>query len=135
MLWRDDDMSVQPPGDATQMPNFSDLNRPLMTIAALFGAAGVVLAAKGTHGSELDTAIAGAFLIRHARTLLLIATLKARRLTQIAGYVLVVALVLFCGDLAMRDGIHFPRFPFLAPLGGAGLILGWVVLAVSAWVR
>lgn len=112
----------------------SDLNRPLMTIAALFGATGVVLAAKGTHGSELDTAIAGAFLIMHAPTLLLIATLRGRRLTQIAGYILAVALVLFCGDLALRDASHFPMFPFAAPVGGAGLILGWVVLAASAWI-
>lgn len=116
------------------MPTVSELNRPLMTIAALFGAAGVVLAAKGTHGGELDTAIAGAFLIMHAPALLLMATLKGRRLAQSAGYILVVALVLFCGDLATRDGLHAPIFPFAAPLGGAGLILGWVTLAVSAWI-
>lgn len=117
------------------MPTTSDLNRPLMTVAALFGAAGVALAAKGVHaGGELDTAIAGAFLIMHAPTLLLVATLGGRRLTQIAGYILVVALLLFCGDLAMRDALHVPMFPWAAPLGGAGLILGWMVLAVSAWV-
>lgn len=111
-----------------------DINRPLTTAAALFGAVGVALAAKGTHGSELDTAIAGAFLIMHAPTLLLIATLKGRRLAQLSGYILVVALVLFCGDLALRDTVYFPMFPFAAPLGGGGLILAWVVLAASAWV-
>lgn len=116
------------------MPASPEINRPLLTIAALFGGAGVALAAKGSHGGDLDTAIAAGFLLVHTPTLLLIATLKGHRLAQIAGYVLVVALVLFCGDLAMRGAIHFARFPFLAPVGGAGLILGWVVLAVSAWL-
>ena len=116
------------------MSTMSEVNRPLLTIAALLGAAGVALAAKGSHGSELDTAIAGAFLIMHAPVVLLIARLKANRIAQIAGYILVVALLLFSGDLAMRDGIHFPMFPLAAPIGGTGLILGWLVLAASAWV-
>ena len=112
----------------------SDVNRALLTAAALIGAAGVALAAKGSHANQPDSLIAGAFLLVHAPVLLGLSLLVRNRLTQIAAYVLVVALLLFAGDLAALDQLHHPLFPLAAPIGGGGLMLGWLVLAVSAWV-
>ena len=47
---------------------------------------------------------------------------------------LVAGLLLFCGDLAMRSEAGNSLFKFAAPLGGGGLILGWLLLAVSGFV-
>jgi len=112
----------------------SEVNRPLLTAAALIGAAGVALCAKGTHASQPDSLIAGAFLLVHAPVLIGLSLLVRNRLAQIAAYVLLVALLLFSGDLVALDQLHHSLFPLAVPLGGAGLMLGWVMLAATAWV-
>ncbi len=105
----------------------------MLTLAGLAGALGVALAARGSHAAEGDLAIAANLLLLHAPVLLGISLLRANRLAQIAGYVLVVALLLFCGDLAMRGELGHPLFPLAAPIGGTGLILAWLLLAAGAW--
>jgi len=72
-----------------------DVSRPLLTLAGLTGAAGVALAARGSHGADTLVTTAADFLLFHAPVLLGLSLLKANRVAQIAGYVLVVALVLF----------------------------------------
>ena len=116
------------------MSDRSDVNRPLLTAAALLGAAGVALTAQGVHASQTNSLIAGAFLLVHAPVLLGLSLLVRNRLAQLAAYVLLVALLLFSGDLVALDQLHHSLFPLAAPLGGAGLMLGWVMVAVSAWV-
>ncbi len=108
-------------------------SRPLLLIAGLCGAAGVALAARGTHAAEGDVMVAANFLLLHAGVLLGISLLTSR-LSQIAGYVLFVALVLFAGDLVLRGEYGRSLFPLAAPAGGIGLIAGWLLLAVSALV-
>ena len=112
----------------------SDLNRPLMAFAGLLGAAGLALAARASHAASPDLTIDANFMLVHAPLLLGISFLRANRLTQIAGYVLIAGLLLFCGDLAMRSEAGSSLFKFAAPLGGGGLILGWLLLAVSGFV-
>jgi len=111
-----------------------DVSRPLLSLAGVSGALGVALAARGSHAAEGDLAIAANFLLLHAPVLLGLAMFKANRLSQVAGYVLVVALLLFSGDLAMRGELGHPLFAFAAPIGGAGLILAWLLVAISGWV-
>ena len=108
-------------------------SRPLLLIAGLSGAAGVALAARGTHAAEGDVSIAANFLLLHAATFIGISLLP-NRLSQIAGYVLFVALLLFAGDLVLRGEYGHSLFPLAAPAGGIGLIVGWLLLAVSALV-
>jgi uncharacterized membrane protein YgdD (TMEM256/DUF423 family) len=115
------------------MPTMSEVNRPVLSLAAALGAIGVAAAAYASHAGKAELAIAANFLLLHAPVLLGIALIKGNRFATLAIYVLLVALLLFAGDLAMRDLTGLPLFPFAAPLGGAGLILGWVVLAASAW--
>ena len=110
------------------------VSRPHLVLAGLAGAAGVALAARGSHGGEANLAIAANFLLIHATALIGIALLVANRIAFAAGYVLVVGLVLFCGDLVMRAQFGMPLFPLAAPAGGIGLILGWLLLAVSGLV-
>lgn len=108
-------------------------SRPLLLIAGLSGAAGVALAARGSHAGSGEVAIAANFLLLHAATFIGI-SLLANRLSLIAGYILFVALILFAGDLALRGEYGHSLFPLAAPAGGIGLIVGWLLLAVSALV-
>lgn len=116
------------------MTGRDDISPPLLALAGAVGAAGVALAAYGSHAGQSLLSTAADFLLFHAPVLLGLSLLKANRLSQAAGYVLAVALVLFAGDLAMRGIAGVPLFPFAAPLGGVGLIGGWLMVAVSAWV-
>ncbi|HVY51657.1 MAG TPA: DUF423 domain-containing protein [Devosia sp.] len=111
------------------------LNRPLFTLAGLIGALGVAAAARGQHGGEADLSIAANMLLLHAPALLVLSLIAGRRLLQLAAYVLLAGLVLFAGDLAMRAELGHALFPLAAPLGGIGLIVGWLGVAVGAWVR
>jgi uncharacterized membrane protein YgdD (TMEM256/DUF423 family) len=97
-------------------------NRILVFIAGLCGTAGV-----GTF-----TGTAASFLLMHAPVLLAIGLLTANRILYAAGLILIVGLVLFCGDLLMRDFVGNRLFPFAAPTGGTLLIAGWLAIALAA---
>lgn len=116
------------------MLDTSDLNRPLLAVAGLTGALGVALAARASHTAAPDLTIAANFLLLHAPVLLFASLLRRNRLTQIAAWVLLAGLILFAGDLSLRSEAGTPLFPLAAPLGGGGLIVGWLLLTVSAFV-
>jgi len=114
--------------------------RLLIALAGLSGALGVGLSAAAAHvtGGHLTTA--AQFLLFHAPGLLALAALIAAgavqpALAQVAGYVLVLGLALFCGDLSRRAFAGVALFPRAAPTGGILLMLGWVMVAASALVR
>lgn len=110
----------------------ADVNRPLLAAAAILGAIGVALAARASHAADTNLAIAASFLQLHAPVLLGISLIRLNTLAQVAGYVLIVSLLLFGGDLAMLSQTGTSVFPLAAPIGGAGMILGWLLLAASA---
>ncbi|MDP8918244.1 MAG: DUF423 domain-containing protein, partial [Pseudomonadota bacterium] len=56
-------------------------------------------------------------------------------LGQIAGYVLFLGLVLFCGDLSRRAFSGVALFPRAAPTGGILLMAGWLLVGISALLR
>ncbi|MBB6013198.1 uncharacterized membrane protein YgdD (TMEM256/DUF423 family) [Aquamicrobium lusatiense] len=107
-------------------------NRILVFIAGLCGTAGVVLSASASHGGGTFTGTAASFLLMHAPVLLAIGLLTANRILYAAGLILIVGLVLFCGDLLMRDFVGNRLFPFAAPTGGTLLIAGWLAIALAA---
>jgi uncharacterized membrane protein YgdD (TMEM256/DUF423 family) len=112
----------------------------LIAIAALFGAAGVVLTAAGAHakpGAGLDSA--GYMLLFHAPAAIAacagIATgLISRPAGLVAVAVLLLGVALFSGDLALRAFAGHRLFPMAAPAGGMVMIGGWVLLAASAFI-
>lgn len=106
--------------------------RPFLAIAGLLGAAGVATAAAASHCGDTNLAIAGNFLLFHAPALIGLSLVPRARLATLAGYVLLVGLTLFCGDLAMRNLAGHALFPMAAPIGGGGLILGWLLVAATA---
>lgn len=56
--------------------------------------------------------------------------LPKRALGQVGLYLLLLGTLLFAGSLVGGALLHWPTS--LAPIGGSGLMLGWVVLAIGA---
>ncbi|MCL2872025.1 MAG: DUF423 domain-containing protein [Betaproteobacteria bacterium] len=112
--------------------------RFLLLFAGLAGAAGVAFSALAAHGNYPDLLKTCAdILLVHAPALIGVTALmrvanSPRRLLFLAGFLLVVGLALFCGDLACRVFEDMRLFPMAAPIGGGAMILGWVFLALAA---
>jgi uncharacterized membrane protein YgdD (TMEM256/DUF423 family) len=109
------------------------MDRFFIFAGGLAGAAGVALSAAAAHTGGQDTGIAASFLVMHAPALLAIGLFARNRLLAAGGAILLVGLVLFCGDLAMRDFAGSRLFPMAAPIGGSAMILAWLVVAASAF--
>ncbi|PWK76024.1 DUF423 domain-containing protein [Aminobacter sp. AP02] len=110
-------------------------DRFLFAAGALFGAAGVALSAAATHGGSANVATAANFLLFHAPALIALSLVVAgRRILHIGAAILLVAALLFSGDLLAREFLGQRLFPFAAPVGGTGMILGWLMLAVGGVV-
>jgi uncharacterized membrane protein YgdD (TMEM256/DUF423 family) len=114
--------------------------RALIVLASLSGLLGVGLSAAAAHVTGGNLTTAAQFLLFHAPALLALAALIAVGavspiLGQIAGYVLVLGLVLFCGDLSRRAFSGVALFPRAAPAGGIVLMIGWLLVGISALLR
>lgn len=105
--------------------------RPFLVAAGLMGALGVVASAAASHSGHANLAIAGTFLLLHAPALIGLSVVGQNRIARIAGYLLLAGLALFAGDLAARDLLGSPLFPLAAPLGGFGLIAGWLLVGLA----
>lgn len=109
----------------------------LAALACLMGAAGVALAAAAAHGDGGLARTASQFLIFHATALLGLAALlpqiareRLRHALLVCSFGLGCAAILFSGDLASRALAGGRLFPMAAPIGGTGMILFWLALAV-----
>ena len=107
----------------------------LGALAALMGAAGVMLAAATTHKGGGDVGQTAAyFLILHAAALMGVsawARVDGSRALGVAGAALGVGTIVFSADLASRAFSGERLFPFAAPIGGSLMILAWVGLAAA----
>lgn len=108
-------------------------DRILLLMGGVAGALGVALSAVAAHSGGGNIATAASFLLMHAPALLVLSLLATNRIARIGGLVLVVGLVLFCGDLLSRQFLDGRLFPYAAPAGGLFLIAGWLVVAISAF--
>ncbi|WP_262269777.1 DUF423 domain-containing protein [Microvirga yunnanensis] len=111
--------------------------RILLVLASLSGLLGVGLSAAAAHITGGHLATAAQFLLFHAPALLALVALIAAGavnplLAQIAGYALILGLVLFCGDLSRRAFSGAALFPRAAPAGGILLMLGWLMVGLSS---
>ncbi|MDR0769999.1 MAG: DUF423 domain-containing protein [Burkholderiales bacterium] len=116
----------------------SAAERFLLIFAGAAGAFGVAFSAMAAHGDYpgilktcADT------LLFHAPALLGVTALMRasntpRRLLFLAGFLIVLGLTLFCGDLARRTFVGLRLFPMAAPVGGGTMIFGWVLLMLAA---
>jgi uncharacterized membrane protein YgdD (TMEM256/DUF423 family) len=110
-------------------------SRILVLAGGLCGAAGVALSAAAAHLGGAFVGTAASFLLMHAPVFLAVGLIGANRLLRIASLVLLVGLLLFCGDLLARDFLGSRLFPMSAPIGGTLLIAGWLAVAGSALLR
>jgi uncharacterized membrane protein YgdD (TMEM256/DUF423 family) len=111
-------------------------------LAALMGAAGVALWAMAAHRAGGESLVTSAqFLLIHACAVLGLTACRKQGLThdRIAGLAsagLILGTLLFSGDIAARVLTGGRLFPMAAPVGGSLLILGWLMVGVSAvWGR
>ena len=119
------------------LPEMPLPDRVILALGSLAGLLGVALAAAAAHiapTGSLQTA--AQFLLVHAGPLLALGGLSGSgRLrpgpTRLAAG-LVLGLVLFSGDLALRALAQTPLFPMAAPTGGILLMLGWALAALAA---
>jgi uncharacterized membrane protein YgdD (TMEM256/DUF423 family) len=118
------------------------LQRLLIVLAGLNGAAGVALAAAATHlpdASRLGPA--SSMLLFHACAIPAAVLLAERGVThRIVGLAAAIGFALgaalFAGDLSLRQFAGHALFPMAAPTGGSVLIGSWLLLAVAAlWPR
>lgn len=116
------------------MSNPTLASRLLLFAAGLCGALGVAAAARASHAGDDNLGIAANFLLLHAPVLIGLSLMATSRLAIAAGAMLLVGLVLFAGDLAARSLLGGPLFPMAAPLGGGGLIVGWLLVAAAGLV-
>lgn len=110
--------------------------RPVLILAGgLFGAAGVALSAAAAHAGGGNVATAASFLLAHAPALLAIGLLGRSRVMAAGGVILLVGVLLFAGDLLLRHYVGARLFPLAAPAGGTAMIIGWLVVAASAFTQ
>ncbi|MER8574834.1 DUF423 domain-containing protein [Mesorhizobium sp. M1338] len=109
--------------------------RILVLAGGLCGAAGVALSAAAAHLGGAFVGTAASFLLMHAPVFLAAGLLGANRILRTGSLVLLVGVLLFCGDLLARDFLGSRLFPLSAPIGGTLLIAGWLAIAASALVR
>lgn len=110
------------------------IQRLLVLAGGLAGAAGVGLSAVAAHIGGGNVAIAASFLLAHAPALLAIGLLgREGLLLRSGGAILAAGLLVFCGDLLMRHFAGSALFPMAAPIGGTGMIVGWLVVAATAF--
>ena len=119
------------------------MGRWVIPLAGLFGALGVVAGAIGSHvmkarlsGANFEIfTTAVTYLMLHAVVLLLCGVLievnKSNKWFKIAGILLVIGIVLFCGGLIVRVAADLAIFGKMAPMGGAALIGAWLAIAVG----
>ncbi|MEA2861481.1 MAG: hypothetical protein QOC72_3520 [Methylobacteriaceae bacterium] len=111
----------------------------LAAVAGMLGAAGVGAAAAAAHlggGQLLETA--ATFLMIHSAAVLAIVAVAVRasrrsaRLFVIAAMLLILGMILFCGDFTMRALAERALFRMAAPSGGILLIGAWLLAAFAA---
>jgi uncharacterized membrane protein YgdD (TMEM256/DUF423 family) len=109
--------------------------RVVLAMAGLFGAIGVMAAAAASHGGDgRNLGAMAAIGLAHGPALLALALAGRGRILGIAATLIAVGTAIFLGDLGMREWLGRGLFPGAAPLGGVGMIGGWLAIAVAAVV-
>lgn len=111
------------------------INRVILAGAGVIGALGVISAAAASHGGgSRNLAAIAAICLAHGPTLLALGLAERKGLFSIAALLLGLGTVIFAGDLGLREWLGHGAFPGAAPLGGVGMIGGWLVVVVAALV-
>jgi uncharacterized membrane protein YgdD (TMEM256/DUF423 family) len=122
------------------------MNQRILITASLFGVIAVAVGAFGAHG--LKTLISADALtiwakgveyqFYHTFALLFLSQMKTSRYTSLAYWFFSIGILLFSGSLYLLATRSITNLSFLnfvgpvTPIGGLLLILGWIMLLITA---
>lgn len=108
----------------------------ILLLSGFLGASGVVLAAAASHGGDGRLlGSASTMCLAHAPVLLGLWLAGGRfKTASLAAIVLALGTILFAADLLARHFGHGALFPMAAPIGGMGMIIGWLLVALGAFL-
>ncbi len=115
----------------------------ILVWAGLAGAAGVALSAAAAHKVDSPAlSVAATILTLHAAAAIGIFAVAVRSarpgLWSVAALLMLLAATLFSGEIALHTFTGNGSLQFLAPIGGSGLILSWLLVGVAgvvSWTR
>ncbi|MDV6332045.1 DUF423 domain-containing protein [Asticcacaulis sp. 201] len=112
--------------------------RIILAIAALWGLAGVVMLASGSHPPQVGLlAVGGQFLLFHAAACLALVNTQLvsnwRRALPIA--LMLTGSGLFALEILLHVSTGLTALAMLAPIGGGLTILGWLLLVIGALIE
>lgn len=115
-----------------------NLSRPLAVFAALNGAMAVIVGAFAAHGAgpEIKSLLTtGAhYQMVHALLALICAVWPSGgNLVRLGGWLAAIGGLVFCLALWMIARLSLPAMGMVAPIGGVLMILGWLIVAFSAF--
>ena len=110
------------------------ISRFTLFMAGIIGATGIGLAAAANHLEDPRTFSAAATVcLANAPALLALSALRATlRAAPLDALVISLGVLIFTGDLLLRHFYVTRLIPMAAPTGGITLIVGWLIIAVSA---
>jgi uncharacterized membrane protein YgdD (TMEM256/DUF423 family) len=136
-----------PPSDSIhhQIKKQKFMTRIFLAIASMLGGISVVFGAFASHALR-DRLSANSLAIwetgtkyqmYHALALMLVALLISRFpdsvLLVVAGYAFIVGTFIFSGSLYGLTLTGIKWLGAITPIGGMGLIIGWLCLALATW--
>jgi len=111
-------------------------NRLAILIAGLLGAAGVATAAAATHAGGALLQPLALVALTQAPALLAFGLSPVKAIGLRAGALVVgIGALLFAADLGIRQLWGPSLFPYAAPIGGAAMIAGWLIVAAAGLFR
>ncbi len=111
------------------------VERLFLFFSGLSGAAAMTSYAASAHGDHAFLGVVAPILLGHAAAFLGFAFLSVRsRSIYWAGILVLLGLVLFAGDLILRDLTGNRLFAMAAPTGGTLMIGGWLMTALCAFI-
>ncbi|WP_075289610.1 DUF423 domain-containing protein [Pararhizobium arenae] len=113
-----------------------EFRRVVPLLAGLMGAFGVAAAAAASHGADPRLlGGASAMCLAHAPALIALTSAWERlRLAAASAVLLSLGTTLFAADLTMRHLAGHGLFLMSAPAGGVLMMLGWLTLALGAFL-
>ena len=109
------------------------LARLTIVVAGILGGGGVMAAAAASHGGDgTNLGPIATVCLAHGPALLVLGLSSLRgRLFDAAAILLGLGTLVFAGDLLARQYLGHAAFPMAAPIGGVGMIGGWVAVTVA----
>ena len=109
------------------------LARLTIVVAGILGGGGVMAAAAASHGGDgTNLGPIAMVCLAHGPALFALGLSSLRgRLFDAAAILLALGTLAFAGDLLARQYLGHAAFPVAAPIGGAGMIGGWLAVIVG----